>query len=419
MNAPAASRPHRPLPRVVVWAVVVGALGLLARQAWAHFPPAYLGMKVTDDAVTVRLVANYDIFRGWFGVDPSELVAKEATDSAGAASGLSPEEQHHIETVFQDLMKVRIDRIEVQPVFERAFTDSYLDHGQQWEYVNLSLRYPALGKPRQVSFAWFRYEAPGGYAFLTVDAEIEAYGKTTYPGFRETEPEVVWHRPEEIPPPPEVVLPKPRPPPHFVLPVLSAALLPLLVLAFLLARAKGVPPRERWGGLGIGLGLALALSGVAQTEVTLPGGGFEPPKESEAVYTAETLLRNVYRAFDHDKEEEVYDTLAKSVTGSLLERIYLEIHQSLVMQEQGGAVAKVESVEILEDHLLPAEQKDAPWYQTDTRWRVAGKVGHWGHTHQRVNEYEAKLTITLDQGTWKIARMEVLSQQRVDDGQRK
>lgn len=406
---------RRPARALLILTACLGAtsgFALSAPHAFAHFPPpAYLVLRVDDEAVTVRVVANHDVCRDWFGLEPESLVAEE-----GAKPVVTPEQQRALEGRFPSLMLVRIDRIEVAPVFHDLVTNSYLDHGVEWNYVDVTMRFPALGAPRQVAFAWFRYEAAGGYGFVSVDAELEAYGKTVYPAFRETEPEIVWHKPRDVPPPPEAVLPAPAPPPTLRLPVLSLALLPLLLVAFLAARTKGVPPRERWAGVAVGLGLVLALSGVAQTELTLPGGGFEPPAPDEARYTAQTLLRNVYRAFDHDREEEVYDTLAKSVSGTLLDTIYLEVHESLVMKEQGGAVAKVENVEMLENTLLPDREEGAPWFRTRTRWRVEGKVGHWGHTHQRVNEYEADVTVALQEGAWRIADLDVRTQKRIDDG---
>ena len=64
---------------------------------------------------------------------------------------------------------------------------------------------------------------------------------------------------------------------------------------------------------------------------------------------------------------------------------------------------------------FPAEE-GAPWFEVLCRWRVHGKVGHWGHTHRRINEHEARYTVSQDGGEWKIAAVEVLEQKRVDDG---
>jgi len=368
---------------------------------------------------------NFHVFKDWFGLDPTDLIHEAGEGSAESAETtieaqdkplLTPEQKKALEHALERLLEVKIDRIDVSPVFAKAVANTYFDHGTEWEYVNLTMTFPALGHPQQVAFVWHGYETRVGFGFPRVDAELEAYGKTVYPLFREKEPEFIWHMPEEIPPPPEIVLPKPQPPPTVTLPLLSLALFPFLILGFFVTRSRGVPPRERWMGLGIGLVVLVALSPLAKTVVALPGGGFVPPAEQEALYTSQTLLRNIYRAFESDQESAIYDTLAKSVSGPLLASIYLEINQSLVMQEEGGAVAKIESVEILENALLPRPDEHARYFVTRTKWRVTGKVGHWGHTHQRVNEYEADLTIMLEDGGWKIARLDVRSQLRVDDG---
>ncbi len=77
-------------------------------------------------------------------------------------------------------------------------------------------------------------------------------------------------------------------------------------------------------------------------------------KSREAV--AESLLRNVYRAFDYHSESDIYDALARSVHGDLLADLYLKIKQGLIMQEQGGAVARVQEVKVVKAE--PVEGKE-------------------------------------------------------------
>ena len=98
----------------------------------------------------------------------------------------------------------------------------------------------------------------------------------------------------------------------------------------------------------------------------------------------EALHRNIYRAFDYDSESDVYDTLAKSVTGDLLDDVYAEVHLSLVMQNEGGAVCKIQRVDVLEKEVLPPDDPQAPYFRLRARWKVEGKVGHHGHTHQSI-----------------------------------
>ncbi len=42
-----------------------------------------------------------------------------------------------------------------------------------------------------------------------------------------------------------------------------------------------------------------------------------------------------------------------------------------------------------------------------------GSVGHWGHLHQRRNQYEAILTVKPVDGVWKITDLELLGEERL------
>jgi hypothetical protein len=122
------------------------------------------------------------------------------------------------------------------------------------------------------------------------------------------------------------------------------------------------------------------------------------------------LLHNVYRAFDFRDDERIYDTLARSVAGDLLEQIYLETRRGLELASQGGARAKVKHVELIELDAAPA---DAGGFRATAIWNVAGSVGHWGHVHQRRNQYRAQLGVAPVDGVWKLVALEVLEEQRL------
>jgi hypothetical protein len=155
-------------------------------------------------------------------------------------------------------------------------------------------------------------------------------------------------------------------------------------------------PTFRWDNPG-----APALPAVAGIS-TGEGSG-------EAV--AESLLRNVYRAFDYHSESDIYDALSRSVHGDLLADLYLQIKQSLIMQEQGGAVALVQEVKVLKTE--PAEGKSQNGFAERVTWQVEGTIEHWGHIHTRVNEYSADLEIQPADGSWKITALKVVRQSQV------
>jgi hypothetical protein len=122
------------------------------------------------------------------------------------------------------------------------------------------------------------------------------------------------------------------------------------------------------------------------------------------------LLHNVYRAFDFRKEEQIYDVLARSVEGELLEQIYLETRRSLELASQGGARAKVKEVDLVE---LESQRGDAGAFEANAVWNVMGSIGHWGHVHQRRNRYRAKLEVAPVGGAWKLVGLEILEEERI------
>ncbi len=44
---------------------------------------------------------------------------------------------------------------------------------------------------------------------------------------------------------------------------------------------------------------------------------------------------------------------------------------------------------------------------------MAGSVGHWGHIHQRINQYVAEFTVQAIDGAWKITSLEILEESRL------
>jgi len=127
----------------------------------------------------------------------------------------------------------------------------------------------------------------------------------------------------------------------------------------------------------------------------------------------QTLLKNVYRAFDFRAEDDVYDRLALSVSGELLADIYLQNRRSMAVQQAGGAQAKIKEVLVEEAHAKRIEA-DGLSYALQGRWTALGTVGHWGHVHQRKNRYEAMVTVSAQDGAWKIVGLELQDEQRID-----
>jgi hypothetical protein len=122
------------------------------------------------------------------------------------------------------------------------------------------------------------------------------------------------------------------------------------------------------------------------------------------------LLHNIYRSFDFREEYKIYDVLEKSVEGDLLTQIYLETQRSLELSNQGGARAKVKAIEVVD---FSQERRTDGAFVAATTWNVAGSVGHWGHIHERKNQYQAVLDIRPVNGEWKLVGLEILREERL------
>lgn len=126
------------------------------------------------------------------------------------------------------------------------------------------------------------------------------------------------------------------------------------------------------------------------------------------------LHQNIFRAFDYHNESDVYDALAKSVDGPLLRDLYLQINERLTLQDQGGAIAKIEQVDFLDGKKLEEiGSGDELGFEFRCRWNLVGTVEHWGHIHERTNQYDAKFKVQIRDQAWKITQMQGLDEQQI------
>ena len=146
------------------------------------------------------------------------------------------------------------------------------------------------------------------------------------------------------------------------------------------------------------------------------GGGPTLPtaQEAEAIFTP--LHANLYRAFDYVEESDIYDALSQSADGPFLDTIYRTIFRGLVMEEEGGAVARVARVKPLDIEVeeIGLTEEGRPVVQLRCQWRVDGLVSHWGHAHARSNIYSARWNLLETPVGWRLGGLEILEQDRVD-----
>lgn len=195
----------------------------------------------------------------------------------------------------------------------------------------------------------------------------------------------------------------------------------VLSLALLLPVAWGIRKRKQSGQpivVQFGLGIVLIAASILlypylNVSVGRPGSAAGQMTNDEGKVVLHGLLKNVYRAFDFRNEGDVYDKLAISASGDLLGDLYLQNRKSFRVKQAGGAVAKVKQIDVSEAK-VENNPDSSRAFDLRSRWTALGTVGHWGHLHNRQNQYEAIVTIEPVKGAWKITGLELLEEQRID-----
>jgi len=194
---------------------------------------------------------------------------------------------------------------------------------------------------------------------------------------------------------------------------LPSAFFCLVASVFLVYGARmGLSAVSRITAFVVPIVLAFGLVAFGQFTIRNPLKAPYQLPEVEALMTLQGLLRNTYRAFDFRAEEDVYDKLAVSAAGDLITDIYLQSRKRLVMEEQGGARAKVQDVQLL-DAVQSGPPARGGRFTFRCTWRITGTVNHWGHTHQRRNQYDALIAIQPIGQTWKIVALDVIEERRL------
>ncbi len=382
-------------------------------------PDVDLRIAVEDDEVRFQIITNLaflDTTTEAYREDESTLDPSEAPAAMDALVEL-----------FRRDIEVKIDGATVAPVAPDPDRDFEYDQGDPSlipHFVNfgaravartrLTLRYPCKSPPDRVSIIWSTYpdnvtlaDEEGVAPPIEILCRLAAGGVDRIVRFQKEEPQFIWHRAAEAdgarmaPVPP--IREQQAPP----LPVAGLAMFGAAFAAFVFG-----PARLRRSATGPLLVLSIAFLGVQ-----IARRGVDLPSVDEATAVFEPLHENIYRAFDYTDESDVYDALAESVDGPLLEQLYDEVYRSLVLQEAGGAVSRVSAVRHLDldvEEIGVVGERALPGFVVDATWQVDGAVYHWGHAHTRTNEYRARYTVHAAEQGWRIAASEVLDQRRVD-----
>ena len=387
-------------------------------------PHCDLKFKVDETAFVAEISMNL-VFLDWLlefkredseRIDPSELPALKPTLLA----------------YFAAQMPVSIDAVRVEPSL-RALSVNDPDEvllplfpTSGWRglrKVSFELAYPLKTPPNEIALVWPAYP-PDLLSVLPSKPPLEIAAEWTADGLRSqllftrTEPGFTWHRPsggidarlESVPTPP---------PPQPLVPAWASMAIGLFIVSFAAAALSRKSPRV---ALGAGLLAASVVLVVRPTGPAMLSFGTRAPRtlpEADAREVFESLHDNIYRAFDYDLERTIYDALERSVSGALLEETYLSVRRTLVMEEEGGAVSRVQAVRPVWTRLESEGEIEfggvrVPAFTVDARWQVDGRVIHWGHAHTRTNEYDGRFVVVALGSGWRIHDAEITRQERID-----
>ncbi len=294
--------------------------------------------------------------------------------------------------------------------------------------VQFDLKYKTPHPPTQVSIVWQLFPTADeknsplnqvkktGNEFIVV--QFEAEGKNSLIVLQKKEPEYIWHSESTQSSAFDDVLKQGTTEGKKIALPITAIILIGLGLGVALKR-KTVKGNIRGVLTGIFLALAIISYATKVGSVTLkidPNNSLGQLSEEKGLKVFRALLQNIYKAFDYTSDREIYKTLAQSVDGPLLEEIFKGIYDSLILHEDGGAVCRIREVKIIqlrwEGLSRPTESDNE--YSILATWRVHGLVKHWGHTHEKSQQFKARFKIAPRQGSWKIIDQEILEQRKID-----
>ncbi|HAY80407.1 MAG TPA: hypothetical protein DCY79_11420 [Planctomycetaceae bacterium] len=363
-------------------------------------------------------------------LEQSVLLARDDDDFLSIAEQDAARKQ--VEAYFQSGNPIEVDGQRIEPVVQRCdfFGLDFKDFAQRAERkqvpmvsarVGIILSYPLSAPPQNVQLTWNRFNQSVYAVSMTVFAYDEA-SRTTLTRIARNN---VYHWNASVrPPSPDIqVLPVNLPPgPALKIPLASITLLLCIPLAFVVLKQKRIGTIPTGGLLALLCGSAYAFSYASQTYVPVPVRSAPIVTEQHADTVFRELHGKLYRAFQYQREEEIYDALSTCIDGDLLRDVYLQVQQGLKMQEQGGAISRIQDVQIIEGHVSPdapsnnvAQNGNAAQteFTYQCQWHVVGTVEHWGHIHERTNAYRALFTVAAIDGHWKVTQMSVLDEERV------
>lgn len=382
-------------------------------------PDADVRIQVEPDRVRFFIMLNLAF------IDEVVDVAREADDDLHSVE--APWVHEALVEYFTEVNRVEIDGKQIDPVdggFEMLEPDLTLlplfPRMGKKALVKLQfvLDYPVEEAPSRVAMVWGSYPddlavgSPGFMPTVTIRAQLFSGGIVSPVEFAEDEPEFTWHATGETAVDRMLPVPKAVPPEFMQYPILSS----ILGLAGLLwVFRERFSARSCVGGVAC-IVVAVFTRSTLTVELPFQVGGPDLPSSAEAEAIFVPLHANVYRAFDYTAESDIYDALARSVDGELLDELYEQVYRGLIQQEQGGAVSRVQEVRPMQVEVgsigeIPEDGRLG--FTVRARWQIDGRVTHWGHSHDRTNEYAANYAVVQTEEGWRIGGSQILESQTI------
>lgn len=380
------------------------------------YSTTYSFIYITRSEIRHEILVPLLTLETWFPVERANSDFLEVSEQEKATEAIA--------AYFRDKGAILIDGVRVPARVDRVdfYGLDFRDFAQRAEKkrvgihnarAGIILSYGAKTPPAEVSVTW---ETFNDFTPLLNSVVYEF----REPGYRHfftpAEPTFVWQTEERsVAPEAALSIPAPLTQPIHRLPILSATLGLVGVLTFFVAGVRRKLPCFLTALASFALAGGLWIQGIGPTipiPRTVPPDQVIPETEAKSVFTG--LHANLYRAFDYREEGTIYDVLAESVHGDLLGTLYLQIRNGLRIEEQGGAIARVDGVSIEEGKLLErAYSHGQPLFRYQCTWNVAGTVEHWGHIHTRENQYQAEFKVEGEKQGWKITDLKILNESRI------
>ena len=362
------------------------------------------------------------------------LLTFEREDSERIDPGELPKLEPKLLAYFASQMPVTIDRVRVDPRIANLRVNDPdevllplfpISGWRGLRKVSFELTYPLKSPPNEIGVVWPAYP-PDLLSILPTKPPLEIAAEWTADGLRSqvlftrTEPGFTWRRPSGGIDARLERVPAPAAPRALVEPWMTLAF-GVFIVSFGAAALSRRSPRAALGTGLLAAAVVLVIRPQGPAFLALGTRAAPAVAPDEAARTFEALHANLYRAFDYEEERSVYDALARSVSGELLEETYVSVRRALVMEEEGGAMSRVVAVRPLETRIESQGEVEiggraVQAFTVAARWQVDGRVTHWGHAHDRTNEYDGRFTVAAEADGWRIHDAEITRQQRVDSG---